>query len=193
MHSLGCAALGSDHVGIDERNPASCVQCFLRPTPEPGHRPAGAPPLAAGRGGDVVTGRVAERVTRSIGRIEFLGYVFAVPFAVIALLVAASGLRLPAHVDELAIDNPHPWPAHVQVTDADRGRWLGIGTIGRDAEQSYLDIGDQGELWIFRFSYAGESVELRVPATQLQAEDWRLTVPEAFAETLRSAGVPPAP
>jgi hypothetical protein len=107
--------------------------------------------------------------------------------------VAGSALRLPAHIDELAIDNPHPWPAHVEVTEADRGRWLGIGTPSRDTEQGFVDIGDQGELWIFRFSYAGESVELRVPATQLEDDDWRVTVPDAFAETLRAAGVPAAP
>jgi hypothetical protein len=140
-----------------------------------------------------VTGRVAERVTRPIGRIEFLGYAVAVTFAVAALALAGSGLRLPAHIDELAIDNPHPWPAHVQVTDADRGRWLGIGTVGPNAEHGFLDIGDQGELWIFRFSYGGESVELGVPAVRLEDDDWRLTVPEAFAETLRAAGVPPMP
>jgi hypothetical protein len=149
--------------------------------------------LRLARGGDVVTGRVAERVTRSVGRIEFLGYALAVTCAGAALAVAGSGLRLPAHIDELAIDNPHPWPAHVQVTEADRGRWLGIGTIGRDTEQGFVDIGDQGELWIFRFSYAGESVQLRVPATQLEDDDWRVTVPDAFAETLRAAGVPTAP
>ena len=140
-----------------------------------------------------MTGRVAERVTRSIGRIEVLGYAVTLAFAVAALALAGSGLGLPAHVDELAIDNPHPWPAHVQVTDADRGGWLGIGTVGRNTEHGFLDIGDQGELWIFRFSYAGESVELRVPARQLEDDDWRLTVPEAFAETLRAAGLPPVP
>jgi hypothetical protein len=161
--------------------------------PEPARRPAGAPLRRLGCGGDVVTGHVAERVTRSIGRIEVLGYAVAVVFAVAALALAGSGLRLPANVDELAIDNPHPWPAHVQVTDADRGGWLGIGTVGRKTEHSFLDIGDQGELWIFRFSYAGESVELRVPASQLEDDDWRLTVPEAFAETLRAAGLPPVP
>lgn len=159
---------------------------------QPADRPARHHPRL-GRGDDVVTGRVAERVTRSVGRIEFLGYAVAVAVAAAALAVAGSGLRLPAHVEGLAIDNPHPWPAHVQVTDADRGRWLGIGTVGRDTEQDFLDIGDQGLLWIFRFSYAGESVELRVPGTKLEEDDWRLTVPEAFAETLRAAGVPPVP
>jgi hypothetical protein len=159
---------------------------------QPADRPVGHL-RRLGRGGDVVTGRVAERVTRSVGRIEFLGYGVAVTVAAAALAVAGSGLRLPAHVEELAIDNPHPWPAHVQVTDADRGRWLGIGTIGRGTEKNFLDTGDQGELWIFRFSYAGESVELRVPASKLEDDDWRLTVPETFAENLHAARVPHGP
>jgi hypothetical protein len=161
--------------------------------PEPAPGAAGAPFRRFGCGGDVVTGRVAVRVTRSIGRIEVLGYAVAVAVAASALALAGCGLRLPAHVDGLAIDNPHPWPVHVQVTDADRGRWLGIGTVGRDTEHGFLDIGDQGELWIIRFSYAGESVELAVPAAQLEDDDWRLTVPNAFAESLRAAAVPPVP
>lgn len=140
-----------------------------------------------------MTGRLAVRATRSPGRIQLLGHAVAVAVVAAALALAGAGLRLPAHVDELAIANPHPWPAHIQVTDADRGRWLGIGTVDRHTEQGFLDIGDQGELWVVRFSYAGESVELRVPATQLEDDDWRLTVPEALAEALRAAGVPPVP
>ncbi len=140
-----------------------------------------------------MTSRVAVRGPRSVGGTDLIGYLVTVPFVVVALLVAASGLRLPAHVDEVTIDNPHDWPAHIQVTDEDRDGWVGVGTVGRETEQGFLDIVDQGEVWIFRFSYAGEAVELRVSGAQLEDDDWRVTVPDEFAETLRARGVAAAP
>ena len=145
------------------------------------------------RRGDVVTSRVAVRGPRSVGGTDLIGYLVTVPFVVVALLVAASALRLPAHVDEVTIDNPHDWPAHVQVTDADRDGWLGVGTVGPETEQGFLDIVDQGEIWIFRFSYAREAVELRVSGARLEGDDWQVTVTDEFAETLRAAGVAAAP
>lgn len=140
-----------------------------------------------------MTSPVAVRGPRSVGGTDLLGIAVTAPFAVAALLVAASGLRLPAHVDEVMIDNPHDWPAHIQVTDEDRDGWVGVGTVGRETEQGFLEIVDQGEVWIFRFSYAGEAVELRVLGAQLEDDDWRVTVPDEFAETLRARGVAAAP
>jgi hypothetical protein len=140
-----------------------------------------------------MTNRVAVRGPRSVGGTDPVGFAATFPFAVVALLVAASGLRLPGHVDEVMIDNPHDWPAHVQVTDGDRDGWVGVGTVSREAERGFLEIVDQGEVWIFRFSYAGKAVELRISGAQLEDDDWRVTVPDEFAETLRTAGVAAAP
>jgi hypothetical protein len=136
-----------------------------------------------------VTSRVAVRGPRSVGGTDPVGFAVTAPFAVVALLVAASGLRLPAHVDQIMIDNPHDWPAHIQVTDKGRDGWVGVGTVGRETKHGFLEIVDQGEVWIFRFSYAGEAVELRVSGAQLEDDDWRVTVPDEFAETLRARGV----
>ena len=83
------------------------------------------------RRGNVVTHHVAVRGPRSVGGTDLIGYLVTVPFVAVALLVAVSALPLPAHVDEVTIDNPHDWPAHVRVTDADRDGWLGVGTVGR--------------------------------------------------------------
>lgn len=140
-----------------------------------------------------MTSRLAVRGRRSVRGIDLLGFAVTVAFVIAALLIAAFAVRLPAKVDEVTIDNPHVWSARVEVTDADRDRWLGIGTVGRETERSFLDIGDQGEVWIFRFSYAGEAVELRVGRVQLEDDDWRVRVPDDFAETLRAAGIAEAP
>ncbi len=143
--------------------------------------------------GDVVTSRVTVRGPRSVLGTDLLGVAVTVCFAVIVLVVAVPALRLPAHVDEVTIDNPHEWPASIEVTDQDRDGWVGVGTVGRESEHGFLEVVDQGEVWIFRFSYAGKSVELPVSGARLERNDWQVPVPDEFAETLRAAGVPAPP
>lgn len=146
-----------------------------------------------GRRGDVVTSRVPVRGPRSVRRTDLLGFAVTFALAVAVLLVAVPALRLPAHVDEVTIDNPHEWPASIEVTDQDRDGWVGVGTVGRESEHGFLEVLDQGEVWIFRFSYAGNAVELRVSGARLERNDWQVSVPPEFAETLRAAGVPAPP
>ena len=116
-----------------------------------------------------------------------------VSLAVAALMVAVPALRVPAHVDEVTIDNPHQWPASIEVTGQDRDGWVGVGTVGSESEHRFLEVVDQGGVWIFRFSYAGKAVELHVSAARLERNDWQVPVPDEFAEALRTAGVPAPP
>jgi hypothetical protein len=52
---------------------------------------------------------------------------------------------------------------------------------------------DQGEQWVFRFTYGGvDGGELVVPRTELEASGWKVTVPQQFAERMRAAGVGPS-
>ena len=111
-----------------------------------------------------VPSRAPVRGSRSVRGTDLLGFAVTSGFLVAVLLVAVPALRLPAHVDEVTIDNPHEWPASVEVTDQDRDGWVGVGTVGREIEHGFLEVVDQGEIWIFRFSYAGKAVELRVVA-----------------------------
>jgi hypothetical protein len=81
----------------------------------------------------------------------------------------------------------------IDVTDQDRDGWVGVGTVGREPEHGFLEVVDQGEVWIFRFSYAGKAVELRASGARLERNDWQVSMPQEFAETLRAAGVTPPP
>ena len=45
---------------------------------------------------------------------------------------------------------------------------------------------DQDDTWIFRFAYGGKEAELHIGRRQLEQSDWHVTVPDEFAERLRS-------
>lgn len=61
------------------------------------------------------------------------------------MAVAVATLGLPARVDQVTIDNPHPWLVNVDVTGSDRDGRLGIGTVSRNSEKSFTGIIDQGD------------------------------------------------
>jgi hypothetical protein len=121
------------------------------------------------------------------------GLLVAGLFYAAAMGVVVPALRTPAEVDHLTIDNPHDWRVNVDVTDAERDGWLGIGGLDRESEQRFGSVIDQGDEWIFQFAYSGKQTELRVTREQLERDDWRVTVPDEFADRLRSANVPETP
>ncbi|MGH9212427.1 MAG: hypothetical protein ACRD2C_17375 [Acidimicrobiales bacterium] len=130
---------------------------------------------------------------RSISRTDVFGLAMTgVVYAVVmALLIPA--LRQPDDVDQVTVDNPHPWDVNVAVTDGERDGWLGIGVLEPGTEQSFASVLDQGEQWIFRFSYGGEQAEAQLSGAQLARDGWQVTVPDELADNLRAAGVPEAP
>lgn len=52
---------------------------------------------------------------------------------------------------------------------------------------------DQGDVWIFRFDYAGYEEELEVSRRELERNRWTVEVPQSFEQRLRQLGVPPPP
>lgn len=140
-----------------------------------------------------MTSPVAVRGPRPVRRAEVVGVAATVVLGVAAIAVVVSTLRLPAHVDEVTIDNPHEWSASVRVTGGDRDGWLRVGTVERETEQSFLELVDQGGAWVFRFSYAGEVAEVRVRGAELEEDGWQVRVPDELADALRAAGVAPTP
>jgi len=115
--------------------------------------------------------------------------------AVAALIVAVAvpALGVPAHVDEVTVDNPHPWAVVVDVTDADRDAWLALGGVRRNREQGFGEVLDQGDEWTFRFTYAGEQATVTVSGADLERADWRVSVPDELGERLGAADVTETP
>ncbi len=111
--------------------------------------------------------------------------------AVSALLL--SSLRTPSRVAELTIENPHEWNVRVDVTESARNGWLGVGDLDRRSTQTFYDVIDQGEQWVFRFAYGGVGGgEVVVDRARLEQDGWKLAVPQDFAERMRQARMEPS-
>lgn len=129
---------------------------------------------------------------RSRRRRDLVGLVATGLAWVAALAMLVPTLRVPPYVDQITIDNPHPWAINVDVTNGGDG-WVGIGPVDRDGRSTFHGVVDQGGTWIFTFTYAGEHAQLRISRQQLQRDNWEITVPDEVAEQLRAAGVPETP
>ncbi len=115
-----------------------------------------------------------------------------VAVTVAAVLVAA---RLTTDestlVRRLTVENPTPYLLNVEVSGADRGSWVDLGSFGKQSSRTVEEVVDQGRQWVFRFSYGGvEGGELVVGRDQLVRDGWRITVPAEVTERLRAAGLP---
>lgn len=126
-------------------------------------------------------------------RNDLLGVVVSTLFYAASMAVLVPALRIPAHVDHVTIENPHPWLVNIAVTDGDRDGWVGLGTVERDTEHTFQSVVDQGDQWIFRFAYAGHQVETVVSGARLDEDDWHVAVPNDLADRLRSSDVPETP
>lgn len=104
-------------------------------------------------------------------------------------LAVGSPLEPPEHVSQITVTNPQAWNAEIDVTTEARDGWLGVGSVDRQDEQAFDEVIDQGDRWVFRFSYAGEHTELVVDRAQLERDDWRVMVPSDFAERMQASGV----
>lgn len=96
-------------------------------------------------------------------------------------------------VDAVVIVNPTEFTANVDVTGDRRDGWLGLATVEAGSDTTLRKVLDQGDGWVFRFSYSGYEEEVRLTRDELEAARWRVTVPESFESALRREGVPPPP
>ncbi len=112
--------------------------------------------------------------------------------AVLAAIAVSFAVRVPAKIDRVEIRNPHRWPVTVEVGDVPGGHALGLGSVEPVEAQTFEEVIDQGDTWVFRFSYASVEVERSVPRAELARNRWQITVPEEFAARLEAAGVAPS-
>jgi hypothetical protein len=97
-------------------------------------------------------------------------------------------------VNEVTIVNETDYPANVDVTGKDRDGWLPLTVVVARSTRGVGEVIDQGEVWIFRFDYAGKhQEEVEVSRSELEGNDWTVEVPESFEQRLRELGVAPPP
>lgn len=96
---------------------------------------------------------------------DVIGIVVPAVFWIPIMAIVGPAIRTPSHVDQITIDNPHTVP----------------------------EVLDQGDTWIFRFTYAGQSAENQVGRDQLDQDEWQVIVPDQLADRLRAASTPETP
>ena len=126
------------------------------------------------------------------GPAELVATAVTVTVLGLALVLIAPALRVPRYVDRIVVENPHPWPASVEISRPGGG-WLAVGSIDPGDERTFTSVIDQGDVWELRFAYGGYAADRRVSRAQLAADGWHVTVPEELARQLGQAGMPAAP
>lgn len=97
-------------------------------------------------------------------------------------------------VKRVAVVNPTPYHLEVEVIGSNRTNSVTLGAIGREQTRTFEEILDQGHEWTFRFTSGySDGGETKISRKDLAAAHWKITVPEAVAERLSLAGVPPSP
>ena len=123
--------------------------------------------------------------------------VAGVAIAVVALgLLFAAQQLLPttSSVRRITVTNPTPFHLEIDATGVGKAHSVTLGAIGREQDKTFDDVIDQGDQWIFRFSSGATAAgEMRIPRSQLEQSDWKLTVSPDVANRLRTAGVPESP
>jgi hypothetical protein len=98
-------------------------------------------------------------------------------------------------VQRVIIRNQTSYDLEIRVTDDDRDGWVPLGRTYRESSSTHEQVDDMGDVWIFRFDYAGHVFggELRIDRDELVRSRWRVEVPEAVATHLRKLGIEPSP
>lgn len=94
----------------------------------------------------------------------------------------------PSHRD-LTVQNPTDFPVDVTVRSGPDDPLLGVGTVSQRGTRTFRSVIDQGDRWIFEFSYGGVTgAEVTVSGDQL---DQPVTVPDTAADEFVAAGLAP--
>lgn len=113
-------------------------------------------------------------------------------FAVVLISFGLGGCSDVAFVDRVTVVNNTEYSAEVDVSDADRDSWLGLGRSLPGSEQTFEQVIDQGDVWAFSFDYVGRHQEdIEVSRADMERNDWRVEIPQSFEDRLRDLGVPP--
>lgn len=111
--------------------------------------------------------------------------------AIALFFVTSSMLAGPERVD-LTIENPTAFPLRAEVSDASGGSVQGLGPISSESTRDFAGVLDQGETWVFTFSY-GDVVAAEITVDRARVQSGPISIPDTADQTLRDAGLPPQP
>lgn len=111
----------------------------------------------------------------------------------VSILILLGACDNVSYVERVVLVNPTEYDVLVDVRSADGKSWLGLGIAKRDSETLVQEVIDQGETWVFRFSYVGEHLgQDRISRSDLVRNRWRYEIPERVGETLKEKGYAPS-
>ena len=111
--------------------------------------------------------------------------------AVCLVFVARSGS--PGQVATVTVANNTPYNVEVSVGKPGSSREIGLGTARRDVRSVFEGVIDQGEQWLFHFSYGGaDAGTTTLESEALVAAAFVVEVPASVTERLTSLGFPPS-
>jgi hypothetical protein len=109
------------------------------------------------------------------------------------LMLLLSACDNVSHVERVVLVNPTEYDLLVDARGADEASWLGLGIANRNAETVVQEVIDQGETWVFRFSYVGEELgDERIARSDLVRNRWRFEIPERYGQILKDKGYAPS-
>jgi len=107
-------------------------------------------------------------------------------------LVLSWLLRDPAFVDQVTIVDPTVFDVDVDVSGTD-GRLLDLKYVSAGETAVVREVIDQGDVWMFHFSYGGtDAGALRVERATLAQDDWTVEIPQEVEDRLEAAGHEPS-
>ena len=116
----------------------------------------------------------------------------AVIVAVVAIALFRPALEPGPFVSRVTFVNGSEYAFDVDVTGAKADGWMLLGAAAERGETHVADVFDQGGTWNFRFTTQGRVAgEVALSKADLQRGGWRVSIPAAFADTLRADGVVP--
>lgn len=112
--------------------------------------------------------------------------------AIVALVVDSS--TGPGTISRITFENPTDYTLDIEVSPGPAAGWTSAGSVRQRSTGDVHEIPDQGDVWLFRFDSQGESGgELQLSRSELEASDWRVTIPPEVGQRLVLAGAPPTP
>ena len=110
----------------------------------------------------------------------------------LTFLVGLSGG--PATVARITFENPTAYALDIEVSSGPGAGWTSAGFVRQESTSVVEEVGDQGDVWVFRFDSQGQTGgELRLTRSELEESGWRVVIPQDVGRRLAQAGAPPSP
>ena len=138
---------------------------------------------------------LSTRPARARSRAPFIALVIAAAIAGLALVrVASVAMETPDSVDRITIVNETDYGVDVDLRSAPDDSRLLLGRALPGADAARNQVLDAGDVWIFSFLRAGvDAGEVQLTRDQLEAADWRVSVPDEVVAAIEEAGQNPYP